>query len=179
MKNLLNCSGRRFRCKIYGEPVDGKIQVEHGCVYLCQNKEDGCRTTNKLGYKYSFAVDAGSDKDLKTHDVSDFALFMTAMEIEKYKDWQVGDILIDKYRTSEQLTVIFRSGELVIGKKISNNPTKGYATHNFTCDELYNLGYRLAIEPVPESDDSVEVSMAEVAEKFGIPVEKLRIKKEQ
>ena len=177
MKNLLNCSGRRFRCKIYGEPVEGKIQVEDGCVYLCQNKEDGCRATNKLGYKYSFAVDTGSDEDLKTHDVSDFTLLMTAEEIEEYKDWQVGDLIKDKttgFGHGGDMEVIFRRGDLVVCKFVLS----GNASFNFTCDELYNLGYRLAIEPAPESDDSVELSMAEVAEKFDIPVEKLRIKKE-
>lgn len=176
MKNLLNCSGRRFRCKIYGEPVEGKIQVEDGCVYLCQNKEDGCRATNKLGYKYSYTVDSGSDEYLRIYGVSDFALLMTAEEIEEYKDWQVGDLIKNKngFKHNEDMEVIFRRDELVVCKFIPS----GNATHNFTCDELYNLGCRLAIEPVPESDDSVEVSMAEVAEKLGVPVEKLRIKKE-
>lgn len=170
MKNLLNCSGRRFRCKIYGEPVEGKIQVEDGCVYLCQNKEDGCRATNKLGYKYSYTVDSGSDEYLRIYGVSDFALLMTAEEIKEYKDWQVGD-KITKGRVVFE--VIFRSGEVVI---LKNND--GLAEGPFTCDEIYNDGGRLVAEPTPESDDSVEVSMAEVAEKLGVPVEKLRIKKE-
>ena len=60
MKNLLNYSGRRFRCKLHGKPVEGKIQVEHGYVFLCQNEIDGCRARNKLGYKYSYSVDSGS-----------------------------------------------------------------------------------------------------------------------
>ena len=101
---------------------------------------------------------------------------MTAEEIEEYKDWQVGDLIKNKngFKHNEDMEVIFRRDELVVCKFIPS----GNATHNFTCDELYNLGCRLAIEPVPESDDSVEVSMAEVAEKLGVPVEKLRIKKE-
>lgn len=95
---------------------------------------------------------------------------MTAEEIEEYKDWQVGD-KITKGR--DVFEVIFRSGEVVI---LKNND--GLAEGPFTCDEIYNDGGRLVAEPTPESDDSVEVSMAEVAEKLGVPVEKLRIKKE-
>lgn len=91
-------------------------------------------------------------------------------EIEEYKDWQVGD-KITKGR--DVFEVIFRSGEVVI---LKNND--GLAEGPFTCDEIYNDGSRLVAEPAPESDDSVEVSMAEVAEKLGVPVEKLRIKKE-
>lgn len=177
MKNLLNCRGRRFRCKIYGEPVEGKIQVEDGCVYLCQNVRRGNECGDKLGYLYSWNVLSGSDEYLRIYDVSDFALLMTAEEIEEYKDWQVGDLIKDKttgFGYGRDMEVIFRRDELVVCKFIPS----GNATLNFTCDELYNLGYRLAIEPAPESDDSVEVSMAEVAVKFDIPVEKLRIKKE-
>lgn len=170
MKNLLNYSGRRFRCKLHGKPVEGKIQVEHGYVFLCQNEIDGCRARNKLGYKYSYSVDSGFDEDLKIYNVSDFALLMTAEEIEEYKDWQVGD-KITKGR--DVFEVIFRSGEVVI---LKNND--GLAEGPFTCDEIYNDGGRLVAEPTPESDDSVEVSMAEVAEKLGVSVEKLRIKKE-
>uniref|UniRef100_UPI003FD8C5FB hypothetical protein n=1 Tax=Alistipes putredinis TaxID=28117 RepID=UPI003FD8C5FB len=170
MRNLLNYGGRRFRCKIYGKPVEGKIQVEHGHVFLCQNEIDGCRARNTLGYKYSYTVDSGFDEDLKIYNVSDFALLMTAEEIEEYKDWQVRD-KITKGR--DVFEVIFRSGEVVI---LKNND--GLTEGPFTCDEIYNDGGRIVAEPTPESDDSVEVSIAEVAEKLGVPVEKLRIKKE-
>lgn len=118
MKNLLNCRGRQFRCKFHGKPVEGKIQVEHGYVFLCQNEIDGCRARNKLGYKYSYSVDSGSDEDLKIYNVSDFALLMTAEEIEEYKDWQVGD-KITKGR--DVFEVIFRSGEVVILKTMTDS----------------------------------------------------------
>lgn len=172
MKNLLNCRGRQFRCKIYGELAEGKIQVEHGRVYLCQNVMNGGECEDKFGYLYSWNVLSGSKEDFEKWviSVSDFRLLpMSAEEIEEYKDWQVGD-KITKGR--DVFEVIFRSGEVVI---LKNND--GLAEGPFTCDEIYNDGCRLVAEPAPESDDSVEVSMAEVAEKLGVPVEKLRIKK--
>lgn len=95
---------------------------------------------------------------------------MTAAEIEAYKDWQVGDKVTDGIRAWE---VIFRSGELVVCKNECDQ-----ATSNYTCDELYNSGCRLVADPEPE-DETVELTMDEIAEKVGIPVEKLRIKKEK
>lgn len=53
MVNLLSCDGRRFRCKITGTPVEGRVRVEGDRVYLCQNKHDGNDADDKLGYKYS------------------------------------------------------------------------------------------------------------------------------
>lgn len=173
MKTLLNCNGRRFSCKIKGVSVAGKVRVENNCAYLCQNVKNGGECEDKFGYLYSWNVLSGSKEDFEKFGiyVSDFRLLpISAEEIEEYKDWQVGD-KITKGR--DVFEVIFRSGEVVI---LKNND--GLAEGPFTCDEIYNDGGRLVAEPTPESDDSVEVSMAEVAEKLGVPVEKLRIKKE-
>lgn len=180
MKNLLNCRGRQFRCKIHGKLVEGKIQVENNYVYLCQNVMRGDNCKDKFGYLYSWNVLSGSKDDLESYGVhvSDFRLFpMSAEEIEEYKDWQAGD-KITKGR--DVFEVIFRSGEVVI---LKNND--GLAEGPFICDEIYNNGGRLVAEPAPESDDSVELSMVEAieklgvaVEKLGVTVEKLRIKKE-
>lgn len=171
MENLLKCDGRRFRAKIGSKLCEGKIRVERGYVYLCQNVENGFDCINKLGYKYSFHVGDGSMYNLRAQEVNDFCLLdMTASEIEAYKDWQVGDKIA--YR-NYKWEVIFRSGELVVCKNML-----GGATSNYTCEDLYNTGFRLVAEPAPE-DDTVELTMDEIAEKVGVPVEKLRIKKEE
>ena len=69
--------------------------------------------------------------------------------------------------------VIFRSGELVVLKWSGKE-----ASQNYTCDELHREGYRLKLDPIPEEDEIHEFSMDEIAEKMGVPVEKLKIKKE-
>ena len=66
---------------------------------------------------------------------------LTASEIEAYKDWQVGDKITKSGMTME---VIFRSGKLVVCE-LAN----GAASFNYTCDELYNFGYRLVADPEP------------------------------
>lgn len=178
MENLLKCDGRRFRCEIDGIPAKGRIRVENGHVYLCQNEMDGDKARDKYGYKYSWNVSSGSKESLAFHRISGFILTpSTPDEIESYKDWQVGDkIRCDAVVTSLTLgshgEIIFRSGELVVAK------FDGRASANYTCNELHRVGYRLDVEPLPEEEKTVEISMDEIAEKWGIPKDQLRIKKE-
>lgn len=178
MENLLQCDGRRFRCKINETPAEGKIRVENGNVYLCQNEMDGAEARDKYGYKYSWSVSSGSKESLALNHISNFVLTpSTPDEIESYKDWQVGDkIRCDAGVASLTLgshgEIIFRSGELVVAK------LGDCASPNFTCDDLHRVGYRLDVEPLSEEEKTVEISMDEIAEKWGISKDQLRIKKE-
>lgn len=168
MENLLNCKGRRFKCKIYGDSVKGKIQVEDGIVYLCQNIKEGIDCIDKLGYFFSWVVDSGNKDDLETNGVTNFEIVgMIKEEIENYKDWQVGDKIIHK--DGDKGEIIFRSGEFVVFK-YNNNA----ASNNYTIEELYSIGWRLDEKPMEEP--IVEMTMEEIAKLKGIPVEKLRIK---
>ena len=74
MENLLNCKGKRFRAVIGDKEVEGKIQVEEGCVHLCQDKKCGAGCEDKLGYKGSWRVRRGSMYDLRREGVKDFQL---------------------------------------------------------------------------------------------------------
>lgn len=177
MGNLLSCDGWRFRCKIDGTLATGIIRVADGCVYLCQNEKNGSHSIDKKGYKYAWCVYSGTEADFANPNimVTDFRLIpITAEEIEAYKDWQVGDRLRKKDGLSRTIEVIFRCGELVVGKFIDT----GRALTNYTCDELYEDGYRLIVDPAPE-EEIVEVTMDEIAGKMGVPVERLRVKKEK
>lgn len=167
MENLLNCDGKRYACKIYGTEVTGIITVEDGKVYLCQNEKSGCACRNMRGYSCSWAVEDGSHSVLSSYGVTDFRLRpLTQSEVDSYKDWQVGDQMTEG---STILTVIFRSGELVVCKNEDGN-----ASGPFTCDELYNSGFRLVPEEL-EEDTPVEVTLEEIAAWKGIPVDKLKI----
>ena len=76
----------------------------------------------------------------------------------------------DLAQALEFFEIIFRSGELVIFKKSS-----GKAGSNYTCDELFNDGYRLYIKP-EKSEEVVELTLEEIAKLKGIDVKNLRIK---
>lgn len=168
MENLLNCKGKRFKCKICGVSVEGKIQVERDKVFLCQNIRNGGRTTDTLGYSYSWYVNTGSKEDLEDNNVTDFKLInRTKEDIETYKDWQVGDKII--HINGNRGEIIFRSGELVIFKYYNNT-----ASTNYTVEKLHKNGWRLDEQPIEEP--IVEMTMEEIAKLKGIPVEKLRIK---
>lgn len=176
MENLLNCNGLRFSAKIKGSDVEGKITVEDGDVYLCQNEFDGLDCTNKSGYKYSWRVGIGDKTDLSLNNVYDLKIFnLTQKDIDEYKYWQVGDVvkLLDEYEKEfdELHEVIFRSGELVVLKN-----KDGEASDNYTCDQLHKYGFRLVPPKIEEDKEEVILTKEEIAEKFGIPVDKIRIK---
>ena len=142
MENLLQCDGRRFRCKINETPAEGRIRVEDNNVYLCQNEMDGAEADNKFGYKYSWSVSSGSKESLALNHISDFILTpSTPDEIESYKDWQVGDkirceAVVRSLTWGSHGEIIFRSGELVVAK------LGDCASPNFTCDDLHRVDRR-------------------------------------
>lgn len=50
MENLLQCKGKKFKANIHNIPVEGRIQVEKGSIYLCQDVSNGSSCEDKLGF---------------------------------------------------------------------------------------------------------------------------------
>ena len=48
MENLLQCKGKKFKANIHNIPVEGRIQVEKGSIYLCQDVSNGPITTFQI-----------------------------------------------------------------------------------------------------------------------------------
>ena len=105
--------------------------------------------------------------DLVREGVEDFQL--VDISPSEYKDWQVGDkVLQEDAKDGDSYgEVIFRSGELVVLKFRSGN-----ASGNFTCDELFRIGFRL----VEEKEDVIELTLDDVAKMKGVSVDRIRIK---
>lgn len=62
--------GSKFEGSIEGRIVEGRIQKENEeIIYLCQNKMDGCSTSNKLGFRYSWQIGDGGLEIMKEQDV--------------------------------------------------------------------------------------------------------------
>lgn len=172
--DLFKCNSRKFKAVIAGTPCEGRIRVENGEVYLCQDEKDGADCRDKLGYKYSWVVSRNGkiNFDASSINVTDFRLGnMSEEEIEAYKDWQVGD-KVRVEQTGKEIEIIFRSGELVVGKC-----DNGAATGNLTCEELHRLGFRLVTE-VMEEPETVEKSVADIEKELGMEAGTLRIKKD-
>ena len=76
MKNLLECHGKEFIATIDDIPCRGKILVEEGSVYLCQNmiEGDSPENNNTLGFKYSWMIGIGIKDDLKYYDIENLQL---------------------------------------------------------------------------------------------------------
>lgn len=177
MENLLECKGMSFEAEIAGETGIGKIQVENGIVYLCQDwiKGDSCK--DKLGYSNSWGVQDGSNYELDDAFVKNFKLIgRVKIELEpddtaqehkpsghKPEQWMVGDVLTNG---EESFTIIFAYGELIIGKK-----DDGWPTCNFTKHALKETGYKL-YKPEPEI---TELTIEEVTKRLGMKVGTLKI----
>lgn len=163
--------GRKFSAKINNCPVSGKIQVEDGKYFLCQNNHCGDPASNKLGYSFSWTVLSGSLEDIKTCQVTELLLPpVTAEEIEAYKNFREDDVLVNRCSSAEQ-KIVKKFGDLVLNIVTGiHGETEGVV---YTCEELYRKGWRLKIEPTEE--ESVEMSIGEIAVKLGIDVKLLKI----
>lgn len=139
-ENLLNYAGYKFTCDIGDiKDIEGEVQVQESRVFLCQNMKNGANAANKRGYKYSWDVCRGTADDLRQTGVFNLKLHLIA--VDTYKDWKVGDKIVLDGFCGGKAEIIFRSGELVIFKL--KNAIYGGVSLNYTCDELYNKGWRL------------------------------------
>lgn len=76
------------------------------------------------------------------------------------------------------MTVMTMKSSSVVERPLSSKTMTDALLGPFTCDELYEDGFRLFVDPAPE-EEIVEVTMDEIAGKMGVPVERLRVKKEK
>jgi len=67
--------GAKVKCFIARVKIeDGTIQEKDGMFYICQNKIDGERCKDILGYKYSWRIGSGSAKELSEESVTNFKI---------------------------------------------------------------------------------------------------------
>ena len=107
MENLLQCKGKKFKANINDLPAEGRIQVEEGSIYLCQDASSGFSCEDKLGFKYSWCIGDGSEMALIKNGISNLCIRpSTKEEAESFKDWQVGDKLVYESNTWEVISVV-------------------------------------------------------------------------
>lgn len=170
MRDLkVNDARKRFKAIIGTTPVEGKIQLENGKYYLCQNKRDGARCSDKLGYKFSWSVESGSVKHLLGNEVKNLKVKgWTEKEINECKDFQIGDELISHRSYNRVIVAKF-------GERLLLADTDDGKAVLLTAQELYDDDWRLNIEHEEDEPETVELSVAEVAEKLGIDAKTLKI----
>ena len=96
--DLSKCDGKEFRCRIDGEECFGKITIEDGCAYLCQNKKCGSSCYNKRGFAYSWSIDNCKAARLIKNRVTDFVLIDDENSILSLKN--IRTIALEKAKES-------------------------------------------------------------------------------
>ena len=85
-EDLLKLHNRKVTCRIKREIIlDGKIIVEGGNVFICQNVISGMRAHKKFGYKYSWVISRPEEfqkfsRDKKCYDC--YGLKLTDGQLE-------------------------------------------------------------------------------------------------
>ena len=73
MENLLQCKGKKFKATTTSKS-EGRIQVEKGSIYLCQDVSNRYHLRRQLGFKYSWHIGDGSEVALTKNDVSNLCI---------------------------------------------------------------------------------------------------------
>ena len=130
---MTKCSKCRFRAKVDGKEVEGRIAVESDYLRFLYSQGDEICYSILMSY-------------YRKHGVGDFFqdFEIVPRAPETYQDWQVGDIACEEEHRNARYEVIFRSGELVFFKDWNN-----YATNPFTCSEAFRrFGFRLVLTDI-------------------------------
>lgn len=164
--------GMKVWCEIHGTEIkDVKISIdEGGAAYVCQNVVPGVNAQNKLGYKYSW-VFADKDEDIEEWECGVKNLRTAEKTLDDFSTLEIGDVLVD--RDGDERTILDVREKIVGLSTLGDGERFGVFC---TKAELDNLGYKLKEEP--KEDEAVELTMDEIAKRFGIDVEKLKVKKQ-
>lgn len=162
--------GQRVACKIKEQQInDAKISIDDdGTLYICHNNEDadGAEANNKLGYEFSWKIFNKYQDMVSDHDrVADLIFLDRSIE-----DVQEGDVVI--YGCWER-KVLGICGEVVF---LSGKSNDDICTFYLTKYELKQANYTIKQDTPPTPPTITEVTLQEVADKMGVPVEQLRIK---
>lgn len=143
----------------------GVIIKEGERYYIFQDVWMGDRPTRtesqQFGFKYSFCCYDG----LITEWL-EYLEYNGLINIENYKDFQIGDVL--ENGVSKILVLDKKDDYLIVGSLDEHLGLVFISTN----EALLEVGYKLVIEEPP----IIEMTMEEVAKAIGIPVEQLKIK---
>lgn len=136
LKDLQECHGRCFRCKIEDKECEGRICIEDGEIYLCQDVVDGIDSEEKFGYDYSWQITLSAEnilKDLPNNDyVSEFILLdndSIGAPLATLSDLKVGNVI--KYRHFEPRLITYVDSEKVKYRRIHSGEEKEFTIKDF------------------------------------------------
>jgi len=174
MKKRNFISGQKFSAYIRGKYVEGKIFISpSGRIYLMQNSKDGGtpRGQVQFGFKYSWYIGDGCDESLKWSEVYDLKLFAT-------DEWQKGDLV--KYKPHEKsfkYEVAEVYGCMVFLKLLNKELSSIFIKTVIGTQKDFEVSGFIRIEEDKPKEETFTYSMQDIADKLGIDVKKLKIKK--
>ena len=127
--DLTKCVNCRFRAKVDGKEVEGRIAVDGDYLRFFYNNGD----------IYSIHIPCYQEHG-KVDYFDDFEI--VPRNPQRYQDWQLWDTIeySDNYSTGR---IIFRGGDFVAAD------IEGTCNY-YTCDELFNEGYRLVLTDIEQ-----------------------------
>ena len=161
--------GQRVICDIAGTKIDdARISIDRdGRLYVCQNIKKGGVAYNKLSYKYSwYLLSKNDDYYDGREEVANLKFFPRTLDT-----LEEGDVLLDP--DGCKFMVLGICGKVYFLSE--ENDFSRAAYYPCTLEELKE-DYTLKQEEVEQEEQIQELTLEEIADKMGIPVEKLRIK---
>ena len=136
LKDLWECHGRYFRCKIGNKECEGSICIEDDEIYLCQDIVDGIDSEEKFGHDYSWQITLSAENILKdspnNDDVSEFILLdndSIGAPLATLSDLKVGNVI--KYRHFEPRLITYVDSEKVKYRRIHSGEEKEFTIKEF------------------------------------------------
>ena len=136
LKDLWDCHGRYFRCKIDDEECEGRICVEDDEIYLCQDIADGMEPEEKFGYDYAWNITGSAENILKDSLNGDFVTEFVLLDNDSIEaplatlsDLKVGNVI--KYRHFEPRLITYVDSEKVKYRRIHSGEEKEFTIKEF------------------------------------------------
>ena len=128
-------------CSIKGTKItNARISIdEDGTPYICQNEQNGGQAENKLGYKYSWALERDFTDSLVTN--------LKLAEDKSEKTWDnldYGDVIEGPIENQRTILVAFPNNVYAV----SFNDNKNMSSCTYTAKYLQDIGYTIVQEEV-------------------------------
>lgn len=145
--------GDRVKCTIKGTEIDdARISIDKdGTPFICQNKEDGWDAADKLGYKYSWAL----NEEFNNRDVTNLRPAKKSFDYP-----EIGDEYTSGFGNSR--FVLGVAGRAIFLSRANDKDSFGYGT---TKVELVELGYTV-VQDEPK-EEPTEMTLEEIQKLVG------------
>lgn len=145
--------GDRVKCTIDGTDIDdAKISIDKdGTIFICQNKKDGWKAEDRLGYKYSWIL----DEEFEDRNVTNLR------PVKKSFDYpEIGDEYVDDRGKSR--FVLGAAGRVIFLSSIMDKDSFRYIE---TKENLIKHGYTI-VQDEP-NEEPTEMTLEEIEKLVG------------